>query len=157
MKDLVDVHFYDEITGLFTNHLAFSASCLDRMVEANTLPGHKAFIGDADPLSQKIDTSTGALVENRPTRPSDDHHWHPLMRQWVKRPEVQQREFQIADTKRRMLELEQKQARIDRDLRLRPNSVGADGKTPQQRLESLDAELERLRAIVSGETETTAP
>jgi hypothetical protein len=134
------VHFYNERTGEIMRNasLAGTAKNINRLVAANTPAGFRPIEGVTDPESQRVDVQTGAVVDFQP----------PL-----KRPGVERAEIARAEALTRIGELEGKQFRIEREMKLRPNEVGSDGKTPMQRYEELDAEIAKQRGIVNGETD----
>jgi hypothetical protein len=146
--------FYDQQTGVFTGRRYSSRNQSD--LAKNIPAGCGAADGSFDHLSKRVDIETGAVVDWQPPRPDADHEWHAETSRWVKRSDVLETEARRRAALSKIAELEQKQFRIERELRLRPAEVGTDGKTPAQRLEDLDADIARMRSLLSDETETTA-
>lgn len=130
-------HIYDLATGRFTGKCLRSTDPAVLELALRKAPNCGAKEGQFDPRSQRVDLETGEVVE------AED----------VKMESATQMRKESALLK--LQALEARQPRIERDMRLRQNEVGADGKTPEQRYSELDAEITRLRSIVNGETETT--
>src|ERR1700727_8531 len=82
------VHFYDAKTGLFTGvsiHTTLTEpTAVKEFVAENTPAGHGSYIGYVDALSQKIDLSTGQIVDYKPPQPSPRHEWNPVTKRWQK-------------------------------------------------------------------------
>ena len=53
-----------------------------RMLKANTPAGYVATPGCLDPLSQRIDVTTGEVVDYQPPSPSPDHEWNATTKRW---------------------------------------------------------------------------
>lgn len=152
MSDLVDIHFYDEATGMFTGQsISVSATAAERTVNAYATPGQKAFFGVADPQSQRVDVVTGGLVEHRPPQPSDEHEWHLLMRRWVKRPEVQAAEGKRSAALAEIERLEKLQIRSISDLLDNPND-----QTARENYDRRKSRIAELRDQVNAGRETIA-
>jgi len=75
------VMFYHRETGLFSPiRLMISDSA---MLDANTPPDHIAIDGhEHDENSQRVDVSTGKVVDYQPPAPSDAHEWNGVTRRW---------------------------------------------------------------------------
>jgi hypothetical protein len=112
------VQFYDSTTGLFTGVSMHTNVTTPKAVKAfiaeNTPPGHGAFVGYVDPLSQKMDLSSGQLVDFRPPPPSPKHEWNPTSKRW-QRPVGLKRSAALA----RIAELETGQHRTVRETLIR--------------------------------------
>ena len=157
------VHFFDARTGLFTGvsmHTNLTApKAVKAFIAENTPPGHGAYVGYVDALSQRMDVATGQLVDYQPPQPSPRHEWNPVTRRWQKQMALK-RSAALA----RIAELEKGQHRTVRETLIRvchavdalKEAVASD--TPQvreavdrmyaslSRLESLETELSQLRA-----------
>ncbi|HEY0684772.1 MAG TPA: hypothetical protein VGD45_20715 [Steroidobacter sp.] len=155
MSDLVDIHFYDEITGIFTGStITVSTPSVVRMVAANTQPGQRAFVGQADPLSQRVDPQTGDLVDYQPPAPDDDHEWviedeHGNRRhRWVLKAEAVERQTRKAAATARIAELGRKTERATREFLLGIVPTEEDRAAGAMTLEEIENELATLRLEV---------
>jgi hypothetical protein len=72
--------FYHPETGQI-HHQAFGTDDA-RMLKANTPAGYVATPGCLDPLSQRIDVTTGEVVDYQPPSPSPDHEWNATTKRW---------------------------------------------------------------------------
>ena len=72
--------FYHPETGQI-HHQAFGTDDA-RMLKANTPAGYVATPGCLDPLSQRIDVTTGEVVDYQPPSPSADHEWNATTKRW---------------------------------------------------------------------------
>lgn len=148
--------FYDRRSGLFIGKTRTVPD--SRRVDEIVVPDGCGMVeGTIDHLSKRVDLVSGLVVDYQPPQPDADHEWNKSSRRWEKRAAVVAREYRRKTGLARIAELESKQARIEREIRLRPEEVGTDGKTPLLRLEELDAEIARVRGTLNGETETTSP
>lgn len=157
------VHFYDAKSGLFTGvsiHTNLTtAKAVKAFIAANTPPGHGAFVGYVDALSQKMDIATGQLLDYRPPQPTPKHEWNPITRRWQRQVALKR-----SETLARIAELEKGQHRTVRETLIRAcHTVDAirEATAPQSqqlresvdrmyaalaRLEALETELTQLRA-----------
>jgi hypothetical protein len=157
------VHFYDAKTGLFTGisiHTNLTAAkAVKAFIAENTPPGHGAFVGYVDALSQKMDINTRQLVDYRPPQPTPKHEWNPITRRWQRQVALKR-----SETLARIAELEKGQHRTVRETLIRAcHAVDAikEAIAPQSqqlresvdrmyaalaRLEALETELTQLRA-----------
>ena len=137
------VSFYHRETGLFSGrHLMVSDPS---MIALNTPPDHVAIEGDHyDPLTQKVDVTTGKVVDNLPPQPSPDHEWNPNSRRWQLRPEVAAKQKAREAALARITELELKALRA-----LREHALGKPG--AQERLRTIDSEIGKLRETLSAQ------
>ena len=157
------VHFYDAKTGLFSGvsiHTNVTApKAVKTFIAENTPPGHGAFVGYVDALSQKMDLNTMQLIDYRPPQPSPRHEWNPITRRWQR-----QLALKRSEALARIAELEKGQHRTVRETLIRAcHAVDAlkeslPSGSPQvreavdsmyaalSRLEALDTELSQLRA-----------
>jgi len=142
---------YNKATGIIRSRFDTQESDATRQV----LDGEDIYYGDADARRHRIDVKTGRLIDMLDHRPSDDAIWIKSEGRWMPQEEFARVEMVIVRAK--LDALEKKQLRIDRELRLRPSEVGADGKTPSQRLEELDLEIEKLRDQITSGTGRTEP
>lgn len=78
------VQFYDLQTGLFTGQ---SLGGPAEWVDANVPDGMGAWSGDVDIQSQRVDLSTGSLVDFQPGKPADTNDatwsWDQSTKRWV--------------------------------------------------------------------------
>jgi hypothetical protein len=116
----------------------------DADLKINTPEGHRAIEGHFDPLSQRVDLETGAVVEYQPPAPSPDHEWEAVTRRWVLRADVAARQAKHAQALEQIAALEKNQLRASRELLLNPADREA-----RARLTALDAQIIALRADLS--------
>jgi len=131
------VSFYHKVSGLFhARHLMSSDA---KSIALNTPHDHIAIDGDHyDRLSQRIDTSTGKVIDLLPEQPSADHEWNATDRRWQIKPEVVAREESRRHALLRITQLEMSGVRSLRELAL-GEAKAAD------RLRALDTEIAALR------------
>lgn len=140
-------HFFDTQTGLFHGD-ALAVNSSDKrtggpsdgleMAQANCPEGHKPIEGHFDPLSQRVDVSTGAVVDYKPPQPSTDHEWNADAKRWQLKAEVVQRNAQRAAALAQIVALEAGQLRAVREALC--GDVAA-----VQRLRTIDAAITKLR------------
>jgi hypothetical protein len=157
------IQFYDSTTGLFNGvsmHTNLTApKAIKAFIAENTPPGHGAFVGYVDPLSQKMDLASGQLVDYRPPQPSPKHEWNAISKRWQRAVGLK-RSAALA----RIAELEKGQHRTVRETLIRAcHAVDAikEALAPEaeevreavdrmyaalSRLELVEAELGQLRA-----------
>ena len=157
------VHFYDVKTGLFNGvsmHTNLTAAkAVKNFIAENTPPGHGAYVGYVDALSQKMDVAQMQLVDYRPPQPSPRHEWNPITRRWQRQVALKR-----SDALARIAELEKGQHRTVREALIRTchaidalKETLAPGEqsvreaidrmyTSLSRLEALESELTQLRA-----------
>jgi|GEM_PF-2922085 len=93
---------YDKSTGLIRFHLPCSGQS-----ETNNIPeGMAAVEGTHDPLSKRVDLSTGEVVDFIPAPPSDDHEWNEATHRWVLREDVATRQARRAAALRELTALD---------------------------------------------------
>jgi hypothetical protein len=131
------VSFYHRETGMFNGrHLMVSDPA---MIALNTPPDHVVMEGDHyDPLTQRVDVTTGKVIDHLPPPPTPDHVWSAITRQWQLRPEVAAKQKARQKALNRITELETKALRA-----LREHALGRPG--AQERLRSIDTEISALR------------
>jgi len=136
------VSFYHKLTGLFhPRHLMSSDA---KTIALNTPQYHIAIDGDHfDRLSQRIDITTGKVIDLLPEQPSSDHEWSATDRRWQVKPEVLAREEARRVAMLRINQLEQSGIRSLRELAL-GEARAAD------RLKALDSENAALRKAITG-------
>ena len=136
------VSFYHKLTGLFhPRHLMSSDA---KTIALNTPQDHIAIDGDHfDRLSQRIDITTGKVIDLLPEQPSSDHEWSATDRRWQVKPEVLAREDARRVAMLRINQLEQSGIRSLRELAL-GEARAAD------RLKALDSEIAALRKAITG-------
>ena len=123
--------------GVFVRHL----SCGKDQLRHNVRDHEFAIAGHHDLYSKRYDEETQRVVDYVPPAPDVDHEWNATARRWHKRPEAIQREHQRAQALAQIAELEQRQARPQRELLLNPGS-----KEAYVRLRELEAQIVKLRA-----------
>ncbi len=143
-------HFFDEHTGVFhgdalvVNSDGSARGAVDghaKMALANCPPGHKPIEGHFDPLSQRVDVASGAVVDYQPEAPSADHQWNEQVRRWALTPEAAQRQEKRRAALVAIRQLEESQPRAVREALL--GQAGA-----ADRLRSLDERIAALRAQI---------
>lgn len=81
--------FYDLATGKVADLVITSDAAA---AELNAPTGHAPIAGPLDPLSQRVDVATGAVVDWQPPAPPDDASqtwaWDAEARRWVSRPTI---------------------------------------------------------------------
>lgn len=135
-------HVYHRATGLFTGHAVNTdntAIDIQHLVQENHGSDFAGMADVADPLSQRVDVKTRKLVDYQPPAPSNDHEWDGATRRWHLSMAAQQRQVVAAKIKA----LEDEQHRPLRELTLDPTNAAA-----RQRLESIEASIEILRASI---------
>lgn len=86
-----NVMFYHKDTGLFSRVKLMVSD--DEAVALNTPADHVAIPGHHhDALCQRVDVSTGEVVDYVPPQPSADHAWSTTERRWQVKPEVLERQ-----------------------------------------------------------------
>ena len=143
------VSFYHKVSGLFhARHLMSSDA---KSIALNTPQDHIAIDGDHyDRLSQRIDITTGKVVDELPAQPSDDHEWNATDRRWQVKPEVLAREETRRHAILRISQLEMSGVRSLRELAL-GEAKAAD------RLKALDNEIATLRKTLNEEVDGSDP
>jgi hypothetical protein len=138
-------HFYHAETGLFHGDALVvnsddgegrNAGGHQKMALANCPPGHKPIEGHYDPLSQRVNVTTGAVEDYQPAQPSPDHEWDAAVKRWQLLPEVAQRQEARRAALAQIARLEAQAARTIREAVLTGN---------HDRLAALDAQIAALR------------
>jgi hypothetical protein len=127
---------YEASTGLFTGKRLQCDD--DGLLAAKLPPGTLAMQGAYDPLSQRVETSTGHVIAYRPLAPSGDHEWNAAAKLWQLKPAIRESDTRRAAVFARIHALETSQGRAMREATL--GDVAA-----LQRLKEIDAEIKSLR------------
>jgi hypothetical protein len=128
------VHFYHKDTGLLGN-VFFTSD--DSLVAKNTPPDHLYVEGRFDALSQRVDVTTGKVVDYQPPSPSPDHAWDASAKRWALSQAAQARLDADSAARARLRYLEHHvQPRALRDHVLRGDT---------SRLKQIDDEITELR------------
>jgi hypothetical protein len=147
------VHFYDLKSGLFTGvsiHTNLAApKAVKQFVAENTPAGHGSYIGYVDALSQKMDLSSGHIIDYKPPQPSPRHEWNPVTKRWQK--EVLKRSAVLA----RIADLEKGQHRTVRETLIRAchavdaikESLAPDSQPVREAVDRMYAALSRLELL----------
>jgi hypothetical protein len=143
------VSFYHKVSGLFhARHLMSSDA---KWIAINTPLDHIAIDGDHyDRLSQRIDTTTGKVIDALPAQPSNDHEWNATDRRWQVKPEVLAREETRRHAILRISQLELSGIRSLREMAL-GEAKAAD------RLKALDQEIATLRKSLTDGADASDP
>lgn len=141
---------YDATTG----DLLYRFNGSDSQLDANKPEGCGFIKGEYDGLSQRVDPSTGQVVDYQPPAPDDDHEWiHDdedgnRVRRWVLKAEVAERRAIKAAALQRIAELERKQERAMREhvlgIELTEEDIAAGAMTLQQ----IEDAIAEQRAII---------
>jgi hypothetical protein len=139
--------FYHAETGLFHGDALVvnsddsegrNAGGHQKMALANCPPGHKPIEGHYDPLSQRVNVTTGVVEDYQPPPPSSDHAWAADVKRWQLLPEVAQRQEARRAALAQIARLEAVQPRAVREAVL--GHAGA-----ADRLRSIDEQIAVLR------------
>ena len=128
--------FYHPETGQI-HHQAFGTDDA-RMLKANTPAGYVATPGCLDPLSQRIDVTTGEVVDYQPPSPSADHEWNATTKRWQINAAVTAKAEARRSALASIAALEASQ-----DCAIRELALGQAGAL--DRLKALDIEIAALR------------
>lgn len=139
------VRFYHKDTGIFHDLTIVCSD--DRAVELNTPENHSAIDNPSDGsiydhLSQKIDVSTGQVIDYIPTPPSDEHEWDGILRRWQLNATAVDREAKRSSADTRISVLAEEERHLIRRLILDPQDA-----VSRKRLEEIDAEIVGIRTI----------
>lgn len=135
-------HFYHEETGLFHDgSIGINvAEGHEDIARRNAPPGHKAIEGMFDRLSQRVDVTSGAVVEYQPPQPSVDHVWDAAHKRWLLSDVAAQRNVAREAAQAQILELERQSVSPMRALLLNPQDAEA-----RPILAAIDAQINALR------------
>jgi hypothetical protein len=138
VRALKTVMFYHKDTGMFAaNQLLVSD---ERMVALNTPKDHVAIDGHHfDHLSQRVDVTSGEIVDYQPPQPSVEHEWSGTARRWQLNGASQAKRQASSEALARISQLEAQQPRA-----LRETALGLAG--GRERLLAIETEIQALRA-----------
>lgn len=128
--------FYDA-TGALARHIW---SGLETQLAGNTPDGFTPIEGHFDYLSQRIDLTTGEVVDYQPPQPSDDHEWNAETKRWLHKPEVIERNQRIANARAQLQALDASETRAVSDVLVDPADTAAI-----DRLKAIRAQKSTLR------------
>jgi hypothetical protein len=128
---------YEASTGLFTGKRLQCDE--DALVTMRLPPGTLTMEGAYDHMSQRVDVTTGCVVDYHPLAPSADHEWNAASKRWQVRKGVRESEGRRAVVFARIHALETSQGRAIREATL-------GDPTALKRLKEIDAEIAALRA-----------
>jgi hypothetical protein len=128
---------FDLETGDFSRSLSIPKSA-DPLAQIRAGEGFK--LGRFDKRSQRVDLTTGDVVDYQPPSPGAGYEWNVTSKRWVKRADVIAREARQAQAAQRIDELELSQRRPVRELLIDPNNAAA-----RTRLVEIEAEIATQR------------
>ena len=133
-------------SGLFTGD-TFGGSNDDEFVRQNTPAGMLAIAGLHDPRCRRFDAESGEVVPYQPPQPDPDHEWNTTTERWQLKPEVVERQQQVASIKAQLLALDPRETRAHGDVLglLLGTADPASLVEAQQRLLDVRAQKDRLR------------
>jgi hypothetical protein len=135
------VSFHHRVSGLFHGRHLMSSDA--NAIVLNTPRDHIAIDGDHfDRLSQRIDITTGKVIDQLPAQPDVDHEWNATDRRWQLKAEVVAKEETRRHAILRIRQLELTGLRSLRELAL-GETKAAD------RLKTLDSEIATLRKTLT--------
>jgi hypothetical protein len=131
------VTFYHRETGMLDGSQLICSD--DSLVALNTPADHIAIEGAFDHLCQRVDVTTGAVVDYQPPQPDADHEWNADTKRWQLNADTQARQAASAAALGQILLLEARGIRAAREL-----ALGVAGAV--DRLTALDAQIAAQRA-----------
>jgi hypothetical protein len=140
-------HLYHATTGLFVGQTfdtnLYDAKAAADFARSNTPAGHAVYEGNvADHGSQRVDITTGKLINYQPPQPSADDEWNADLKRWVVKADVLAKQQASAAALAQINALESKGIRAMRELAL--GMAGA-----HDRLASIEVEIAALRTALS--------
>jgi hypothetical protein len=135
---------YSRETGLLTGVVI---SVPGNLLAQNIPSGCAAMVGELDHMSQRIDLSTGEVIDYQPAQPSPDHEWihdneqGKRVRRWQLTAAAGARNNASDQARGEIARLEAQQLRSVRELLLNPNDIEAI-----QRLDGIDTQIAELRS-----------
>jgi hypothetical protein len=132
-------HFYDLRTGEIHRH-SFSASDHEA-VSTNTPPGCAAIEGQYDREAQRVDISTGQVIDYQPPAPSADHEWNADTKRWQLTAAAADKISRSNAARARIAQLEAAQHR-----HVREHCLGVAGAAAE--LKKIDAEISSLESQI---------
>lgn len=126
--------YYDEATGLFHSATVKATDPKDAL--AGIPAGHRIIEGEFDHLSQRVEISTGQIVDYQPPQPSQDHEWNPETKRWQLCAAAERRQSALVQ----IAALEATQPRAIREALL--------GRGGLDRLREIDDQIAALRKLL---------
>ena len=145
----IKVSFYHSATGIFhPSTLNTDAILTGATVKGLTSPdGFLAILGSYDRQSQRVDLTSGEVIDYQPPSPSVDHQWNAGTKRWQLKPEVATRKHAVATAKLIIAQLEAAQLRPLRELALDSGDMLARSKVID-----IDQQIAAQRAIIRANT-----
>ena len=137
------VSYYHKGTGEIHGKTVVASD--DRAIELNKpSPEHIALDNPDsglpfDPLSQRVDVSTGKIVDYQPPPPSADHEWQGTTRRWILNQATRERDENKRAARARIASLADGERHLIRQLVLNPSDAAARGA-----LQAIDTEIAQL-------------
>lgn len=147
-------HIYDMRTGLFTGRTYSSSD--EASLSLNLGENEAAVTGVIDYTSQRVDLSSGEVVDYQPPPPEprsdyewihDDEHGNRV-RRWVLKRDLSERISRMEAARSRIAELESKQERAIREHVLGIVPTDEDRAAGAMTLEEIQEEITVQRAII---------
>lgn len=146
---MIRFHYYERSSGVFhASSVHTNANDPERALafaRANAPEGHEPMAGDFDVLSQKVDVSSGAVVDYQPPAPSADHEWDETAKRWMLSQRAQERAMRNATSLAEIRDLESRAVRA-----LIEHALDDEG--ARDRLEALHKQITDLRAALLPES-----
>lgn len=142
---------YSTVTGLFTGMVYAGA---EATLADNLPPDCAAVEGAYDPLSQRVDLNTGAVVDYQPTPPADTElstwSWDAESRRWVPAPTLAAlRATAIAAVQAAIAAQEAYTPRPVREISLAMLASTTPPPAAINKLQAIDANCTTLRAVIA--------
>lgn len=119
---------------------------LPEMAIAQNVPDGFGFVaGRHDRQSQRVDLSTGEVIDFQPAQPSNDHEWNAETKRWQLKPEVIERNQRHAEAQAQLEALDPKETRALSDLAANP-----DDQSAKERLADIRAQKDAQRQLLQG-------
>jgi hypothetical protein len=145
----MNYQFYDIVTGIFSGRSYSGPS--EHLID-NTPPNCAAKIGVFDHLSQKVDLSTGKVVDYVPDSPKNDDNkswaWNPDIKRWVANPTLLANKTSRISAIQSAIDAQERMQ--DRPLRELMTAFRLSLPVPifaANKMASIDAEILRLRGL----------
>lgn len=133
---MIILHCYRKSDGIFTGRVVGGPR--KQLLLVNETDEIGLAEGVTDPMSQRVDIQSGALIDYQPPAPDTDHYWNVEVRRWNLKPEIAERNQRRTTAQARIDALERKQPRALREIVL--GRLGA-----AERLQDIDNEIAELR------------
>lgn len=134
--------FYHSDTGIFSGRF-FSGS--ERLLALHLLNGQTPIEGRYDRLSQRVDLTTGQVVDYQPPQPDADHEWNAETKRWQLRPNVERERQADMVARDEMQAIELGDLRAMREALL---SMLPPGSEAAKRLAASESRIGELRSVV---------